>query len=296
MTEKQTNSPEVQPTSHPDRIIYCFSGTGNSLRTATRIAEEIGGAEVVSVRCAPESVSAEHASVIGFVCPVYEWDMPGAMKEFVRALKINPNAYIFMIATYIAIHGRCFETMAGLLSEKGARLQYGRPLRCVASQCIAYPPFPPEKLMLPRMEKKIKVICEELRARKTRAYPPMSALTRKLYPKLMTPYMEIEHEYDKGFYTDDRCIGCATCARVCPTQNITMEDKRPVWNHRCHGCNACVSYCPTKAIQFKTPPAYEQLGTVITKRLRLPEKRKRYHHPDVRAKDMMKDRQSVQGK
>ena len=212
-----------------ENIIYYFSGTGNSLRTAIKIAEVIGGTEIVSARCAPESVSAESAAVIGFICPVYEWDMPGTMKDFVSLLKINPNAYVFMIATYFAIHGKCFETMESLLSKQGAHLNYGYAMRCVASQCTAYPPFPPEKIMLPHMEKQIKKISKDISARKNRAYPHMSPITRKLYPKLMTPYMEVEHEYDKGFYTNDRCIGCATCAKVCPTKNIVMEGNHPVW-------------------------------------------------------------------
>lgn len=279
-----------------ENIIYCFSGTGNSLRAAEKIAEEMGGAKIVSARCSPEDVPAESAEVIGFVCPVYEWDMPGAMRDFVSALKVNPNAYIFMIATYIAIHGRCFETMEGLLSEKGAHLNYGYALRCVASQCTAYPPFSPEKLMIPRMEKKIEKIGRDISARKNRAFPRMSPITRSLYPKLMTPYMEVEREYDKGFYTDARCVGCETCAKVCPTKNIVMEDSRPVWSHRCHGCMACVAYCPTKAVQFKTPPAYEQLGTVISKRLCLPERRKRYHNPFIKAADLMRDIRHVSGK
>lgn len=274
-------------------VIYYFSGTGNSLRAAKRIAEEMGGAELVSVRCAPESVPAGDADVIGFLCPVYEWDLPGAMKDFVKGLTVNPNAYIFMVATYIAIHGKCFETMASLLSEKGAHLRYGRALRCVASQCTAYPPFPPERIMIPRMERGIKKIGREIAAGKTRAYPRMSPLARKLFPKLMTPYLEVEHEYDKGFSTDGRCTGCGTCAKVCPTRNIAIEGGRPVWNHRCHGCMACVSYCPTKAIQFKTPEAYERLGTPISKRLCLPEKRKRYHNPFVRAADLMRDKHSI---
>ncbi len=287
---------EGKPSGKDKCVIYCFSGTGNSLHAAMQIAKGIGGAEIISVRCAPEIVSAGDADVIGFVCPVYEWDMPEAMRDFVQKLTINSDAYIFMVATYIAIHGRCFETMEKLLSEKGVHLRYGYALRCVASQCTAYPPFPPEKIMFPRMEKGIRKIVRDLSERKSRAYPQMSPLTRKLYPKLMTPYMQVEREYDKGFYVDQRCIGCAVCAKVCPTRNIAIESGKPVWNHRCHGCVACVAYCPMKAVQFKTPPAYEQLGTVISKRLCLPEKRKRYHHPLVQAKDLMRDRQEIKGK
>ena len=72
-----------------------------------------------------------------------------------------------------------------------------------------------------------------------------------------------------------------------------MNEKRPVWNHNCHGCNACVAYCPTKAIQFKTPEAYKELKTLVSRNLRLPDKRKRYHHPLIKAKDMMCDRKEL---
>lgn len=278
------------------KVIYYFSGTGNSLRAATVIAERIGGAELVNVRCNPEKVSASDADVIGFVCPVYEWNIPGRFGAFIKRLTINPNAYIFMVTTYIAVLGKSFETVERILSKKGAHLDYGRALRCVASQCIAYPPFPPEKIMIPYMEKRMKQIGDEINRRESRAYPRMSPITRRRYKKVMGPYMEIEKEYDKGFYVDEKCVGCGTCAKVCPTRNISISEKRPVWNHRCHGCNACVAYCPTKAIQFTKPKAYKELGTVTAKMLRLPPNRKRYHHPLIKAKDMMCVRKEINNK
>lgn len=275
------------------KVIYYFSGTGNSLRTAEVIAEKLGGAELIGARCDPGKVPASDADVIGFVCPVYEWDIPGKFRAFIKRLSVNPDAYIFMVTTYIAVLGKSFETVEKLLSEKGAHLDYGRAVRCVASQCIAYPPFPPEKIMIPFMEKQMEKTADEIKRRMHRDYPRMSPLTRRRFKKVMVPYLAIEHEYDKGFYADDKCVGCGTCEKVCPNHNITMRDKRPVWNHRCNACNACVVYCPVKSVQFETPEAYKELGTVISRMLGLPEKRKRYHNPNVKAKDMMCERKEI---
>lgn len=269
------------------KIIYYFSGTGNSLRTARIIAEEMGGAKLVSVKNDPMDNSAADADTVGFVCPVYEWDVPAAMKEFVKRLTINPNAYIFMVATYIAVHGRCFETMAAILAEKGAKLHYGKALRCVASQCIAYEPFPSPRIMVPWSERNARKIGRETALKKIRKYPKMSSVTKRLYPKMMIPFLNVQHEYDKGFYTSEACIGCRVCEKICPCSNITFADNRPVWNHSCEGCNACVVYCPTKAVQFRTPEAYVKLDNAVSRRLALPEKRTRYHNPRVSAKDMM---------
>lgn len=276
-----------------EKIIYYFSGTGNSLRAARIIADNIGGATLFSMRNNPAAVSGENAKMIGFVCPVYEWDVPKTVKTFVEQLTINPNAYTFMVATYIAIHGRCFETVDALLREKGSRLDYGRALRCVASQCTAYEPFPPARLMVPLSEKKSEEIGREISHQKTRRYPRMSPVTKRLYTRMMVPFLNIQQEYDKGFYSSDACIGCEICRKVCPCNNITFTQNRPVWNHACIGCNACVAYCPTKAIQFKTPDAYARLDNIITRRLGLPEKRTRYHHPNITAADMMKDTDTI---
>lgn len=275
------------------KIIYYFSGTGNSLRAARIIAKEIGGATLISMRSNPTDTPALNAEVVGFVCPAYEWDVPETVKQFVKHLAINPQAYAFMVTTYIAIHGRSFETINTLLQEKGTQLHYGKALRCVASQCTAYEPFPPQRIMVPWAEKSAKKIGIEIAAQKLRKFPVMSPVSKRLHSKMMMPFLNVQHEYDKGFYTSDACIGCEICRKVCPCKDITFLDNRPVWNHSCLGCNACVVYCPTKAIQFKTPEAYIKLNNVISRKLGLPEKRTRYHNPYVSAADLIKDWEDI---
>lgn len=277
------------------KVIYCFSGTGNSLRAARIIAKEMGGATIVSVKKGTESDLAADADVVGFLCPVYEWDIPETMKDFAEKLTVNKNAYTFMVATYVGVHGRCFETMDAILRKKGTRLHYGKPLRCVASQCIAYEPFPAPKLMVPYSDARAKKLGKQIAARKTNQYPKMSPITRSQYDRMMVPFINVQQHYDKGFFTTDSCIGCGLCEKVCPCKNITMTDKHPVWNHSCIGCNACVVYCPKKAIGFKTPEAYEKLDNVITHRLGLPEKRTRYHNPYITAKDIISDMEEIVG-
>lgn len=39
--------------------------------------------------------------------------------------------------------------------------------------------------------------------------------------------------------------------KVCPLNNITIVDSKPVWNHTCTHCMACIHQCPAQAIEFK---------------------------------------------
>ena len=56
--------------------IYYFTGTGNSMRAARVIAQQLKDTEIISMRVNPEEVPATDCDVIGFIFPVYHWTMP----------------------------------------------------------------------------------------------------------------------------------------------------------------------------------------------------------------------------
>ena len=54
----------------------------------------------------------------------------------------------------------------------------------------------------------------------------------------------------KAFHTTDACIGCGKCAKLCPLNNIRIENKVPLWSNQCTHCMACIANCPTRAIEY----------------------------------------------
>ena len=56
--------------------------------------------------------------------------------------------------------------------------------------------------------------------------------------------------YQVGAQPVAGCIGCGKCEKLCPLNNITLQNARPVWGTNCTQCMACICYCPTRAIEY----------------------------------------------
>ncbi len=65
------------------------------------------------------------------------------------------------------------------------------------------------------------------------------------------------HSRYRGFIVLDhkKCIGCASCARICPASAMKMfkldaKTNRPIINYqRCISCGLCVDVCPVEALR-----------------------------------------------
>ena len=55
--------------------------------------------------------------------------------------------------------------------------------------------------------------------------------------------------YEHSVYLDiDKCNGCTTCLKHCPTEAIRIRDNHAVINQeRCIDCGECIRVCPHSA-------------------------------------------------
>lgn len=252
--------------------IYYFSGTGNSLHAAIHIARTIKPVQTISMRCDPASHPAIDADVIGFIFPVYHWSLPDFASRFIDRLAINPNAYIFAVASCGGLPVNALNDMAALLAKKGAVLSYSRVHNNVASYVAAYEPFPPPEKQLPKAAAELENIAEDILNRASNS-PVKSSLKKELMRLIEKPFVKALPTKDKGFSVSDGCISCGACARICTPRNIAMENGKPVFRHNCTQCMACIVFCPRQAIHYKNKT----------------QKRTRYHHPDINVKMMEMD-------
>lgn len=56
--------------------------------------------------------------------------------------------------------------------------------------------------------------------------------------------------------SEELCIGCCRCSKVCPTDAIIGAAKQihNVLREACTGCSSCVEKCPTEALSMKPVP------------------------------------------
>lgn len=221
--------------------IYCFTSTGNSLYAAKKLATALNG-QVLPMSATPAVCDDD---VIGFVFPNFFWGLPRMVQRFVQSLEItNKNAYIFAV---MACGGPGFGALGALkkpLKAKGVRLNYATLLVCLSNYL---PEFNAKDspAVQKRIEKKLGKITRDLQNRKHKRVispTPVNRYAQSIFPG---------SDSDQYFTVSPACTGCGTCERICPVQNIKVENGKPVFHHNCEHCIACIHHCPAEAINWK---------------------------------------------
>ena len=257
-------------------IIYYFTGTGNSLAAARKIALALGDSEIVPIASLKDNPEIRPAAErVGIVSPVYDAGLPRIVAEFAGRLDLSGAAYGFGIVTLGGTGISALHQLNAIISRKNAK-----PLD--AAFAVKMPGnFPPvakiashekQQEILSSADAELVKVAGMIRSgtKVLPAFSPGSSLMRAL---VYGPFYKKVHEMDKKFSVADTCTSCGTCAKVCPVGNIVLVQDRPAWQHRCELCCACLNLCPVEAIQLQF--FFGSVG------------RGRYHHPDVKLADLI---------
>ena len=217
-------------------MIFYFSATGNSYWTAQLLSNHFN-LPLISVTEAVKKASYQfdisNASLILFVFPVHSWGPALSMLSFIRQLEftgynhqqkgwiLNDCFSIIMPNSYILLPG--FD---------------------VDSPAI-------EKQKLEKAPHQIQEIIKAIESGKKTSllYHPGSAAWLKT--KLIYAGFSKFIKGKTHFRVTNTCISCGLCVKVCPENNIHLNNKKqPEWSDQCVQCLACIHRCPEHSIEY----------------------------------------------
>lgn len=254
--------------------LYYFSGTGNSLRTAQLLATELENSVAISIPNLKEGIDLTDVNVVGVIFPVYAWSMPKMVHGFIQnLLKIKKNdCYYFVVCTMKSQAGIALEQIQSMFVHAGLTLSAGYKVLIPGNAIFAYDIDDTLTInsTVYSAEQQIKKIGNDVKKHTVNLITKNSIL-KYTFLKLLGSLV-LSMTPDKKYKAESSCNGCGICKKICPSQNIVIENGKPLWlKKRCEYCLACIHWCPQQAIQYGKK--------TVTK--------KRYHHPSVHLKDMI---------
>lgn len=243
--------------------IYYFSGSGNSLYAARELRQRLPDADLVPmVRLLGAERIESRGETVGFVFPIHGMTLPIPVRRFISRLDPSSAHYLFAVATRAATPHRAFSEIDRMLRKRGRRLDAFFTLTMPSNDPKFRDWRPPADEGLarlasdlrPRLDAIAEVVVrrQENRAPDTEFLVPVNPLLERLV-LLGMAFAERDGAKDY-FYANERCTGCGTCAKVCPSGKVRMDGKRPVWRDEvtCYLCYACLNYCPARAAQIRS--------------------------------------------
>ncbi len=234
-------------------MLFCFSGTGNSLHVAQIVAKELQEEVIMMTQQEREKKKKyilEPNEKVGFIFPIYWWGMPVLVEDFIKELVLinYKDNYTYAIATFGIKDHNGMHDLERILKKKSMNLQAKYEVKMVDNYIVGYEIIAEEKQkrILLEADKKITEIVDKIQEGQKGAIGDLLSTTLK--PLVHSMYKHTDHH--KKFYVTSTCIGCGICENECPCNVIQWKGNKPIWEENCSFCLKCINTCPKQAIQY----------------------------------------------
>lgn len=243
-------------------ILY-FSSTGNSLYIAKKIQEELGGKICYIPKY--QGNGAEFEKLI-IVTPIHSYGLPRLVYDLLP--RLDKGKELIIVQNYGGMVGGADYYAYKHCQELGLNIKGVFTIKMPENFTTTFtvPKFY-IKSTLKGADSRIAKVVETIKSEKY-SLPKKKKTKEQTYLKNMSNW----HKIGERFNVSEACVQCGRCVKICPVNNISLQDGKIVFGDKCVACLGCYHRCPNKAIRYKNK-----------------KKKDRYINPNVNSRDIGRD-------
>ena len=234
-------------------MILYFSGTGNSIYVAKRIADALRD-EIINLNArikSGDTSPVETGERLVIVTPTYAWRIPRIVRDWLRKTELRGAKQAWFVMTCGSEIGNADKYNRELCTEKA--------IFCMGTAQIVMPENYIAMFKAPQADEARQIVAKaepsiDHAIAAIQANQPFAPTRSNLYDRFMSgavnPIFYPCFVKANAFTVSSACIGCGQCAKRCPMNNVTLKDGKPVWGKNCTHCMVCICYCPKEAIEY----------------------------------------------
>lgn len=242
------------------KVLFLFySGAGNTLLLSSTLKErfEKDGHQVklTNLKKDSEIPDLSNCNIVVLATPVYAYHVPQTVMEFLQRLP-NGNASFFLLFTKGLILGNSAYEAQNILRKKGYKIKGFSDIIMADTLFLLTAKqggmlekiyLLPNRIASFRLNSIYKSIIKSIHCEKE----------VKLRPKIYAPitnfianwFHKKTAQFKKELFADEHCTLCGVCVKVCPRNNIKIDQSRVIFGDDCEFCTACIHRCPVESIQ-----------------------------------------------
>ena len=234
-------------------MIFYFTGTGNSLYIAKRIAEATGDS-IISINNKikqndTQPIYTENRLI--FVVPTYGWRIPRIVEQWIQAVQFTGAKKAWFVMDCGGEIGNAAKYIRRLCGQKGFTYMGTAPVVMPENYIAMFntPESAEAKQIIEQAGPVIDSAAQNIVNDGVFPQPRNNLYDRFMSYAVNPIFYRLIVKAD-AFYAGGQCVGCGKCAELCPLNNITLKGGKPVWGKNCTHCMACICRCPVEAIEY----------------------------------------------